>query len=180
MATPARRCLLALLVGAVGVLAVATTPSATAATRAATPSAAVPLAPGGAADEVGWSAKQVNLNFNVDVNALGKSVAGLFRGARDRGAAVQSARDTVAYYRQKNGRRIIDDYNVMVFNRQVKYSARLKGIAYYKSFKYSGITYGIWVFRSGTWINRGDGGFINWAFIGKFKRSGKTVTFSRK
>lgn len=36
----------------------------------------------------------------------------------------------------------------------------------------------IYVFKRGTFTLRGDGGFINWAFNGKYERNDKTVTFS--
>lgn len=69
--------------------------------------------------------------------------------------------------------------NVMVFNLSQNYSKNLKN-ATFKPFICAGSRYGLWTFTSGTFINRGDGGYINWAFAGNYKRTGKdgkTVVF---
>ena len=53
---------------------------------------------------------------------------------------------------------------------------------YYDQFTTASIPYGVWIFESGTFVNQGDGGFINWAFAGNCKRTGKdgkTVVFSK-
>lgn len=75
-------------------------------------------------------------------------------------------------------------YNVMVFNLEQPHSdGRLKGVQLYKSQKWGGTTYGIWVFERGTFINKGDGGYINWAFKGSFNRKGnqgKRVVFRKR
>jgi hypothetical protein len=41
-----------------------------------------------------------------------------------------------------------------------------------------GVNLGVFVFKEGTFVNHGDGGYINWAFRGEFKRDGDTVDFS--
>lgn len=43
-------------------------------------------------------------------------------------------------------------------------------MVYYDSVEYDGITFGIWVFEDGTFVNNGDGGYINWTFVGSFDR----------
>ncbi len=37
--------------------------------------------------------------------------------------------------------------------------------------------FGIWVFEDGEFTNKGDGGWINWAFRGWFDRDGGHVKF---
>lgn len=136
------------------------------------PSSLVPFA--------GASDKQVGLNFDVDVNDLIGTIAGAIAGATDRGAFVQSARDKVAYYRDRQGRQIIADWNVLVFNRQQGHTERLRGVQFYNDFNYHGITFGVWVFKDGWFRNDGEGTYANWAFRGSWTRSGpgdKTVTF---
>lgn len=68
-------------------------------------------------------------------------------------------------------------YNVMVFNLSQNYDDRFKGVVFYGSAVYSGITFGIWAFQSGEFTNNGDGGWINWAFRGWFERNGQHVVF---
>lgn len=40
------------------------------------------------------------------------------------------------------------------------------------------MNYHVYIFKDGTFTHKGDGGFINWAFGGAFKRNGNTVVFS--
>jgi len=40
------------------------------------------------------------------------------------------------------------------------------------------MNYHLYVFKDGTFTHNGDGGFINWAFEGFFKREGNKVTFT--
>ena len=64
---------------------------------------------------------------------------------------------------------------VMVFNLSQPYdSSKLKGVIEFQTVDYHGINYGIWIFRGGEFTNRGDGGYINWAFWGSFERTGKS------
>jgi len=127
------------------------------------------------------SVRAAAVNFDIDVNGLINTIAGAISASKDRGAFVRSTLDKVRYYRMKNGRQVISDYNVMVFNRQVRHSSRLRGVELYRDFQYQGITYGVWIFDSGWFRNEGDGGWINWAFSGSFDRDGGYVKFrSRK
>ncbi|AFY31110.1 hypothetical protein [Calothrix sp. PCC 7507] len=78
-------------------------------------------------------------------------------------------------YQQAGGRR-----NVMVFNLNQSYSHGLVGDDFRRA-TCDGIPFGVWTFSSGTFTNRGDGGYINWTFIGNFRRTGHqggTVVFS--
>ena len=73
-------------------------------------------------------------------------------------------------------------YNVMVLNMSLSFDRHINGEKFFKQVNYQGIPYGIWIFRDGDFTNKGDGGFINWAFSGNFKRSGdqgKFVKFSK-
>jgi hypothetical protein len=74
-------------------------------------------------------------------------------------------------------------YNVMVFNMSQSYEKRIKGVKYFKQVNYQGVPYGVWIFKDGDFTNKGDGGFINWAFNGNFTRTGDqghTVKFSKR
>ncbi|GAB0496955.1 hypothetical protein MMPV_008276 [Pyropia vietnamensis] len=145
------------------------------------PDALSAKAGGSSAQPSSLSVKEVGLNFDVDVVGLVDSIVGAIQGAQDRGAFVRSTRDKVAYWHMRNGKQIIDDYNVLVFNRQQPHEEDLSGVEMYRDFKYQGITFGVWVFDKGTFTNQGDGGYENWAFRGSFDRHDMFVRFhSRK
>ncbi len=63
-------------------------------------------------------------------------------------------------------------YNVMVFNLSQPYDRNIQGVKFFKQANYQGVPYGIWIYSDGTFTNKGDGGFINWAFNGRFQRTG--------
>ena len=74
-------------------------------------------------------------------------------------------------------------YNVMVINNGRWTNVR--GIQYRGSFTWTDALFRktrfqVFVFRSGQFVKNGDGGYKNWCFIGRFKRSGfdgKVVNF---
>ena len=115
-------------------------------------------------------------NFDIDVNALTNTIQQAIVSAANREGAVKSMMEA-AYNHTKQR------YNVMVFNLNQNYDdSQLSGVKSYTNHTYSQIPYGVWVFESGTFVNQGDGGFINWAFAGSCKRTGKddkTVVFSK-
>lgn len=118
------------------------------------------------------SAQNVDVGINIDANGLVRDVASAIRGKSNRAACVKAMREA-AYSRARQRA------NVMVFNLNQNYRKRLNK-AVFKRFSCAGISYGLWVFRSGTFVNKGDGGYINWAFDGRWKRIGrgkKTVVF---
>lgn len=128
-----------------------------------------------------------NLNIDLDVLEIGKTIAGAIGMAENREAFVKDLRNK-AYFAANSpqAKKKSDEmgfgskgYNVMVFNLAVDHSDRLRGVRFYGSAKYGDLIYGIWVFRSGTFENKGDGGFINWAFRGKFDRDEGKVEFRR-
>lgn len=105
----------------------------------------------------------VGVNFEVDVVAMTELITDNIRGAQNRAAFVKTIR-TAAYHGAK------ENYNVVVFNMAVEHRPRFRDIKYFKSYTYRGLHYGVWVFGSGSFHNKGDGGFINWAYQGCVQR----------
>jgi uncharacterized lipoprotein YajG len=113
-----------------------------------------------------------SVDASVDINKIYRDVSKSINGLRTRDACVKAIRET-AYSKVKQNR------NVMVFNLSQNYEKNLKN-AKFKQFSCAGYKYGLWIFKSGRFVNKGDGGFINWAFDGNWKRTGrdqKTVVF---
>ena len=126
---------------------------------------AVSLANGSASRKVEGS-----IGVTIDPVAIGKAISNAISSAANREGAVKNMRNTVFYALKQK-------YNVMVFNLSQSYRHNLKGVKYYTSAKCGSVVYGIWAFEKGVFENLGDGGFINWAFVGNFKRNGGHVTF---
>ncbi|WP_445593737.1 stress protein [Bacillus velezensis] len=118
------------------------------------------------------SAKDVGLNIDVDLLGIGNSIADAIKSAQNRDGFVKNLMESSFY---ASGQK----YNVMVFNLSQEYEDHLNGVQFYGSAVYDGITYGIWVFEDGSFTNKGDGGWINWAFRGWFDRDGDHVEFHR-
>lgn len=111
---------------------------------------------------------------------MGTGKTDLATVTRDRGAFVQSTLAKVRYGRLPNGKVVNDVYNVIIFNMGIPHTPSLAGVYSFSDEMYEGVRYGIWVFRDGTFVNHGDGGWINWGFSGRFTRSGpggKVVRF---
>ena len=73
-------------------------------------------------------------------------------------------------------------YNYMVFNKAQKFSFFPKGVKK-RGYNYlcNGRNYRYWVFKSGRFINKGHGGWVNWGFSGNFSRPKEnTVVFKRR
>ncbi|MEV0782672.1 hypothetical protein AB0I52_06735 [Streptomyces sp. NPDC050423] len=68
-------------------------------------------------------------------------------------------------------------YSVMVINDKLDYSLELYGLVANARVTQGSATYRVLAFKSGTIVNRGDGGWLNWGFGGWYTRSGNTVTF---
>ena len=117
----------------------------------------------------------VGANVDIDVNGIVKSITDAVSSAQNRGGFVKGALETAFNGAKRR-------HNVMVFNLNGGYDASgLQGVRDFHVYTYSGIPYGVWIFKSGTFVNQGDGGFINWAFEGRFTRTGKdgkTVVFN--
>nr|MDH3077995.1 stress protein [Bacillus velezensis] len=118
------------------------------------------------------SAKDVGLNIDVDLLGIGNSIADAIKSAQNRDGFVKNLMESSFY---ASGQK----YNVMVFNLSQEYEDHFNGVQFYGSAVYDGITYGIWVFEDGSFTNKGDGGWINWAFRGWFDRDGDHVEFHR-
>ncbi|MEH6892957.1 stress protein [Bacillus velezensis] len=118
------------------------------------------------------SAKDVGLNIDVDLLGIGNSIADAIKSAQNRDGFVKNLMESSFY---TSGQK----YNVMVFNLSQEYEDHFNGVQFYGSAVYDGITYGIWVFEDGSFTNKGDGGWINWAFRGWFDRDGNSVEFHR-
>lgn len=127
------------------------------------PALANPAAAGAAASASGGS--PVSAQVTVDANKIGEDIANAISSADNRDAFVKDVRNRV-YYRFK------EEYNVMVFNLNQDHWHDLEGVVHYESANYHGIPYGVWVFERGVFQNKGDGGYINWAFAGERHRSG--------
>jgi hypothetical protein len=115
---------------------------------------------------------------NLDLNKAVNDIASTITSQRDRGAWVRALLEQLKS--QTQGR-----LNIVVFNMQQGFDFNPPpGTFKFTQATFDGglsgkITYGIWAFSSGvTFTNKGDGGFINWAFYGVFTRNGGVVTFS--
>ncbi len=73
---------------------------------------------------------------------------------------------------------------MLVFNLSQPYDEQFNNTTkVYGSGVYDSITFGVWVFEEGIFYNKGDGGDINWTFVGSFERSndqGHKVTFYKR
>ena len=114
----------------------------------------------------------INLNISMDVFGIATAISCAVHGDQDRSAFVKNLMESTFY---ATGQR----YNVMVFNLGQNYDHRFNGVQFYGSAVYQNLTFGIWVFESGEFTNQGDGGWINWAFRGRFERNGNHVKFNK-
>ncbi|WP_129707639.1 stress protein [Priestia megaterium] len=138
---------------------------------------AIPLALpnlGGSAGSA--EAAEVGGDVTVDTVAIGQAIADAAKTADNRSGFVKGAMEKAFF---ESGQQ----YNVMVMNLSQSYNSdQLQGVQYFDTVDYDGITYGVWIFEEGTFINEGDGGYDNWAFRGWFERTEddeKTVNFHR-
>jgi hypothetical protein len=113
--------------------------------------------------------RSISLDVNIDALNIASEIANASQGdKRD-----EFVKDIIKTARHSTG----GNYNLMVFNLGQKYEEKLNDIKFYATTKYGYITYGIWIFESGTFQNKGDGGWINWVFYGRFKRNDGFVRF---
>ncbi|PAC98743.1 stress response protein YvgO [Bacillus paralicheniformis] len=112
----------------------------------------------------------VNFNVNLDVLGIANSIRDAVVQNANRKGFVKNMMESTFY---SAGQR----YNVMVFNLSQEYEDHFTGVKFYGSAVLNGVVYGIWVFESGEFTNKGDGGWDNWAFRGWFDRNDKHVTF---
>ncbi|MGG0418705.1 stress protein [Priestia aryabhattai] len=137
---------------------------------------ATPLALPNLGDSAGSAeAAEVGGSVTIDPVAIGQAIADAAKTADNRSGFVKGAREKAFY---EAG----EQYNVIVMNLSQGYDEKLQGIQYFDTVDYDGVTFGVWVFEDGTFVNEGDGGYDNWAFRGWFERTGdddKTVNFHR-
>lgn len=113
----------------------------------------------------------------IDVQQMNAAIQEVARNAANRGDFTQDAVRRAAGLPLSNGRPISTRYNVLIFNREVRYSQALRGVAYRQGFRFAGRIYDLWIFRDGWFRNEGDGGFINWAFTGSYDKRDNFVQF---
>lgn len=113
----------------------------------------------------------VDFSVSVDVLDIANAISGAIVASQNRDGFVKNLMETASFK--------LPHHNVMVFNLSQEYENRLHGIVFYASAVYHGITFGIWGFEGGVFINKGDGGSINWAFAGNFDRDGGYVKFHK-
>lgn len=65
----------------------------------------------------------------------------------------------------------------MIFNLGQPHEVKFENVSSYKNVYKYGTTYGVWIFKKGRFENKGDGGYINWAFSGWYDQNGKTIDF---
>lgn len=113
-----------------------------------------------------------SVNLNIDVNALIGLIVNAINSSSDRGAFTRSSLEKLI-----SGTR--GQHNIMVYNMHQDYDFNPnREWSWYTDQVFQGIRYGFWVFRGPVrFVNKGDGGWINWAFFGNFNRNGNTVDF---
>jgi hypothetical protein len=114
-----------------------------------------------------------NFGVNLDILGVAQTIASAVTSEQNRDGFVKNLMESTSF---STGQQ----YNVMVFNLSQDYEEKFNGIVFYGSAVYTGgITYGIWAFEDGEFTNKGDGGWINWAFKGWFDRDGSHVKFKK-
>lgn len=113
--------------------------------------------------------------ITIDPLAIGQAIKNAVKSGKNRNACVKGLMEAATPEANKGG------YNVMVFNMRQGYKTDIRNtVAFFTQVHCDGIPFGVWIFDKGTFTNQGDGGFINWAFYGTFRREGKdgkTVIF---
>src|SRR5262249_17855268 len=119
-----------------------------------------------------------SLDAKLDLNKIVTDIVGTIGANKNREAWVKTLLE-------QTKPRTRGEYNEMWFNMQQNYDFNPPAGTFkfaqatFKGGLTGNITYGVWVFSSAaTFTNKGDGGFINWAFYGAFTRNRGTVTFS--
>ncbi|MEV7506829.1 stress protein [Streptomyces sp. NPDC090085] len=162
------------LTGAAALPAQAAGHPATPAPAVSAPAATPGTAPAAAPDAAAAADKSVTVNVSMDHLGSGKAIADALRGIKtdNRGSFVQEAVDKA--FKAAGSR-----HNVMLFNLSQNYNDQFRGTKVYANVQWGNIHYGLWIFESGEFTNQGDGGWINWGFVGWFERNGGHVKFNR-
>ncbi|MFJ6205382.1 stress protein [Bacillus pumilus] len=118
----------------------------------------------------------VDGSVSIDPIAIADKIEQAVKSSQNRDGFVKNAAYSAFYEAGQN-------YNVVVQNLSQDHDfSGLNNVVYYDSVEYDGITFGIWVFEDGTFVNNGDGGYINWTFVGSFDREegSGTVDFHKR
>jgi hypothetical protein len=117
---------------------------------------------------------QGQVQVQIDPLKIGYAIAGAVNANQNRESFVQNLLNTTYY---KTGQK----YNVLVCNlAQHPQVGGLHNVVFYASGTSQGALFGVWAFTNGEFTHDGDGGYINWAMAGRFKRDGdqgRHVTF---
>jgi len=113
--------------------------------------------------------------INIDVIKIGNYIEGLVvkygRSANRREAFVKDLLEHLRFsLTQENV-----NLNILIFNMQQSSDLQIQEVYKYWSVPFDGTTYGVWLFKSGTIENCGEGTYANWGMCGRFKRSGPKV-----
>jgi hypothetical protein len=110
----------------------------------------------------------------VDPVAIGDAIAKATKSAANRDGFVRDV-SYQAFYNAGG-----QQYNVVVMNLSQDHDpSGLRGVVGYSDATYDGVVYGVWIFEEGTFVNNGDGGYINWAAYGLIDRvSDSTMVFA--
>ncbi len=114
----------------------------------------------------------VGLDVSLDVLGIANAIKDAIKSDDNRSGFVKNLMEQTFYAAGQQ-------YNVMAFNLSQEYEDHFNGVKFYASATYDSVVYGIWAFEDGEFTNKGDGGWINWAFRGWFDRDGGHVKFSR-
>ncbi|WP_051808136.1 hypothetical protein [Streptomyces sp. NRRL F-2664] len=148
-------------------------PTPAALSAPASPAASSPTGSSGP-EAVAAADKSVSVSVSMDQLGHGKAIADALRSIKtdNRGTFVQEAVDKA--FKAAGSR-----HNVMLFNLSQNYHDQFQGTRVYANVQWGNIHYGLWIFESGQFTNQGDGGWINWGFVGWYERNGGHVKFNR-
>ncbi|MEU4359889.1 stress protein [Streptomyces virginiae] len=149
-------------------------PTPAALSAPASPATSSPATSAAEPDAAAAADKSVSVSVSMDQLGHGKAIADALRAIKtdDRGTFVQEAVDKA--FKAAGGR-----HNVMLFNLSQNYNDQFQGTRVYANVQWGNIHYGLWIFESGQFTNQGDGGWINWGFVGWYERNGGHVKFNR-
>ncbi len=120
-----------------------------------------------------------NFNWNFDVLGIAQEIRTIIGQSNNqaREGYVKALLESAYYWgnvKAKQKGLSQHGVNVMVFNLGLRYDEQFKDVWLFGTGTYpwwnGTIRYGVWVFRDGEFTNHGDGGYINWAFKGRFRR----------
>ncbi|KAI1111761.1 hypothetical protein F5Y14DRAFT_424359 [Nemania sp. NC0429] len=122
-------------------------------------------------DTARWPKDEKTVNIDID---FPKSIKSSDTDTISRAEWVN--RLTLYTYRSRHD----SSHNVLVINNDLEYQLNVTGVVEDRQVIYKGLSrtvpFRVVVFNRGTVLNLGDGGFINWEFIGNYKRTTSSLT----